>query len=98
MNLVRNNKEKMRFEIAIDGEIAYLDYRFYHKSIAFMHTVVPASWSGKGLASTLATYAFQYAKEHHMPVMVYCPFVSKFLKKNPIYREQLDPKYYTGNR
>jgi len=94
MNTVKNNKEKMRFEIVMNDETAYLDYRFYHKSIAFMHTVVPAPLSGKGLATTLAIYAFQYAKEYHMPVMVYCPFVSKFLKKNPVYREQLDPKYY----
>ncbi len=58
-----------------------------------MHTEVPDSMSGKGVASALAAYAFQYAKENKKPVMVYCPFVAAYLKRHPEIKGQLDQQY-----
>ena len=58
-----------------------------------MHTEVPESMSGRGIASALAEYAFKFAKEHQKPVMVYCPFVGSYLKKHPELKEQLDKEY-----
>ena len=89
-----NNKDLMHFEIHDGNHVAFLEYRFYKKDIALMHTEVPESMSGKGIASVLATYAFKYAKDNSKPVMVYCPFVAAFLKRHPEYREQLDKEFY----
>ncbi len=91
---VINNTDKLRFEYTLDDDLAYLEYRFYKKSIAFMHTKVPERFKGRGVASALANYAFAFAKEQKKPVMVYCPFVSGYLKKHPELREQLDKNYY----
>lgn len=90
---IQNNEVNLQFEIDMQGEIAYLTYRFYKKNIAFMHTFVPEKLAGKGLASALAVYAFNYAKVHKKLVMVYCPFVSKFLKKHTEYLTQVDQSY-----
>jgi predicted GNAT family acetyltransferase len=90
---VRNNEVNLQFEIELEGEIAYLTYRFYKKNIAFMHTFVPVKLAGKGLASALAIHAFAYAKTNKKLVMVYCPFVSKFIKKNTEYLAQVDQSY-----
>ena len=89
-----NNEKQMHFEIDEGDDIAYLEYRFYRKDIAFMHTEVPESMAGRGVASALAKYAFQFAKEHQRPVMVYCPFVAAYLKRHPELKEQLDKEYY----
>lgn len=59
-----------------------------------MHTVVPESMRGSGVASALAAYAFRYAKEHKKAVMVYCPFVSTYIKRHPEVRQQLDKEYH----
>ena len=91
---IHNNEANQHFEIRESDEVAFLEYRFYKKSITFMHTLVPASMEGKGVASALAAYAFIYAKEHNMPVMVYCPFVSTYLKRHPELREQLDKEFH----
>ena len=88
-----NNEKLMHFEIHEENFIAFLEYRYYKKDIAFMHTEVPDSMSGKGVASALAAYAFQYAKENKKPIMVYCPFVGEYLKRHPEFREQLDKEY-----
>ena len=88
-----HNQQNMRFEVLIDGEKAFLEYRMKGDDIAFMHTEVPESLSGKGIASALAVYAFTYAKENNLPVIVYCPFVKTYLKRHPEYNAQLDPAY-----
>ncbi len=57
-----NNEQQMRFEVHEGENIAFLEYRFYKKNIALMHTLVPESMEGKGFASALAAFAFNYAK------------------------------------
>lgn len=42
-----NNEKLMHFEIHEEDFIAFLEYRYYKKDIAFMHTEVPDSMSGK---------------------------------------------------
>ena len=88
-----NNEQVQQFQVFVDGELAYLEYRLYKGDMALMHTEVPDKLSGKGIASALAEYALKYAREHKTPVMVYCPFVASWLKKHPEYRDVLDPKY-----
>ncbi|MBO9152240.1 GNAT family N-acetyltransferase [Chitinophaga sp. GCM10012297] len=91
---VVNNRENQQFEVHLNGEIAQLTYRYYKKDIAFMHTTVPETMAGKGVASALARAAFAFAAEEKKLVMVYCPFVAKFLQSHPEYRHQLDRAYY----
>jgi predicted GNAT family acetyltransferase len=91
---VINNEKQQQFEIELDGDKATLLYRFYKKDIALMHTTVPKAMEGKGIASALAIAAFDYAKAHSKPVMVYCPFVAKFLTKHTEYNSQLDREYH----
>ncbi|GGG94617.1 GNAT family N-acetyltransferase [Pedobacter zeae] len=90
---IHNNTGNLQFEIALEGEVAYLSYRFYKKDIAFMHTFVPKVLEGRGLASALAKYAFSYAKAHQKLVMVYCPFVAKFISTHPEYNDQINQSY-----
>lgn len=91
---IRNNEENLQFEYHENGEIARLEYRFYKKSIALMHTVVPKSLQGKGIASALAAEAFKFAKEKNKQVMIYCPFVSKYIQKHPELKSQIDRDYH----
>ncbi|MES2141051.1 MAG: GNAT family N-acetyltransferase [Bacteroidota bacterium] len=93
---VINNEKQMQFEIHEGDAIAHTEYRFYKKNIAFMHTVVPESMKNKGVGSALAAFAFQYAKEIEKQVMVYCPFVSSYMKRHPEVRVQLDKEFHQG--
>ena len=79
----------MRFELKLEGQVAFLEYRYKKGILALMHTEVPAVLEGKGLGSALAKYAFQFAKQNNLPVLVYCPFVTSFLKRHPEYGEQV---------
>jgi predicted GNAT family acetyltransferase len=51
-----NNTKLSRFETEINGEFAYVEYRFYKGDIALMHTFVPEADRNKGIASALAKF------------------------------------------
>jgi len=91
--LITNNETQQQFQISLDEELATLQYRFYKHDIALMHTEVPEKLSGRGLASALAKYGLEWAKEHNKKVMVYCPFVASYLKKHPEYNFLIDKSY-----
>lgn len=93
MYKVTNNETQQRFEVHEGGEVAYLEYRYYKKDIALMHTFVPAILEGKGIAAELAQYALEWARENKKPVMVYCPYVGAFLKRHPEYNDVIDKNY-----
>ena len=82
---ILNNDKQQQFQVMESDDLAYLEYRWLHKDLALMHTYVPESLAGKGLASALAQYAFEYAKENNLKVIVYCPFVAAYLKRHPVY-------------
>lgn len=80
---VINNEQQQQFQLHIDGEIAFMEYRFHDGIIVLMHTEVPDKLGGRGVATALAAAAFDYARKHQLKVKVYCPFVLSYLKRHP---------------
>lgn len=92
---VTNNTQNMQFKIELpDGEFAHLEYRWYKGNLALMHTFVPKPFEGRGVASALAKHALEYAKENKLQIMVYCPYVAKYLKKHPEYNYLLNKEFH----
>ena len=91
---VVNNKDQLRFEVELNGEFAYITYRYYKKDIAFMHTEVPDIFRGKGIATGMAIAALHFAKEEHRKIMLYCPFVAKYVRDHPEYYSLVDTTYH----
>ncbi|ULQ51305.1 GNAT family N-acetyltransferase [Flavihumibacter fluvii] len=83
--VITDNQQQQQFQATLNGEQAYLEYRWYKQALALMHTFVPESLEGKGIASALAKFALEYAKANKIQVMVYCPFVATYLKRHPEY-------------
>jgi uncharacterized protein len=82
---VINNTNQQQFEIHENGELAVLQYRFHEGVIWLMHTEVSPKLEGKGIASILARFGLEWARENHMKAKVVCPFVAVFLKRHPEY-------------
>ena len=78
-----------RFEIEREGQVAYLEYTLAGKVLQLIHTEVPASMKGTGVASSLAETALQWAREHQVKVDVICPFVAGYLSKHPEFSDLL---------
>ncbi|WJX33873.1 hypothetical protein P8452_22042 [Trifolium repens] len=78
------NEGAKRFET--DDKKAYLEYvlRDNGKVMDLVHTFVPPSKRGFGLASHLTLAAFNHASSHSLSVIPTCSYISEtFLPKNP---------------
>lgn len=91
---VKNNTAQMRFEVEGGGALAYIEYRYYKQDIAFMHSFVPDSMAGKGIGSAMAKAGLAFAREQKKKIMLYCPFVSKYVKEHPEYHDLVDREYH----
>ncbi len=81
---VVRNEELSRFEIYLDNELAgFAEFRMRGNTIVFPHTEIDPKFGGKGLGSALIQYALDDAAMKKLLVAPYCPFVSKYIAKNP---------------
>ncbi len=91
---VRNNLERRRFEIEIDGLFAFAEYLLVRdERIILTHTEVPPALEGNGLAAKLAEYAFAYARERRLNIMPLCPYMAGYMKRHPEYHDLLQPGF-----
>ncbi|MFH8384708.1 GNAT family N-acetyltransferase [Kitasatospora sp. NPDC018058] len=85
---VTDNTEKSRFEIHDAGELA--GFAEYHRSegeIAFIHTEIDPRFEGRGLGGRLARAALDTARDQHLAVLPYCPFIRGWITKHPEYTD-----------
>jgi predicted GNAT family acetyltransferase len=83
--VVRDNRPASRFEVAIDGQVAFLEYSRGRDGIVLLHTEVPESARRRGIGTLLARTALRAVRAEGLRVVVRCPFVRAHLRKE---REQ----------
>jgi predicted GNAT family acetyltransferase len=77
---VADNPDKARFEIRADGELAgFVQYQLGDNEIAFTHTQTDDRFRGHGLGGRLAQAALDEARDRHLAVLPYCPFVKSWI-------------------
>jgi hypothetical protein len=86
---VRDNPAQHRFELAVEGSIAFAEYEAAGKTITFVHTEVPEALAGRGIASRLVKGALDQVRARGLKVVSECPFVSAYLGKHPEYGDLL---------
>ena len=82
-NPVTHNEAKGQFEIVLGQEKAVLTYHRTEKHITLLHTEVPSTSRGRGLAKQLVRAALDYAHFNQLQVIAVCPFVKAYLAKHP---------------
>lgn len=83
--LVQHNERAHRFEVVLEGHIAYVEYELKDKSMDLAHTFVPKPLEGNGIASVLAETALKYAEGLHLNVIPTCPYIKTYLERHPHY-------------
>lgn len=78
---------KSRFEIDEDNQTSYIDFEIDGSGwMTIWHTEVPPALRGRGMATTLARTAFEYARENNLRVDVVCPSALQFISQHPEYK------------
>jgi predicted GNAT family acetyltransferase len=83
MNEVRDNKAQSRFELDVDGGIAFANYRLAASAVVITHTETPRGLRGRGFASKLVAGALDLIRADGRKVVAGCSFVADYLRDHP---------------
>jgi predicted GNAT family acetyltransferase len=88
---ISNRQERHQYELDIDGKLAaWIHYRMHGEdTIELVHTEVKPEHEGKGLASKIATFAFDDARARGLKVIPTCTYLQNFLKRHGEYQDLL---------
>ena len=88
---IRKNEAAKRYEMDVDGKIAYIDYAMAPDKIFLTHTEVPESLEGQGIGSKMVKLVLEEVKQSGKALMPLCPFVASYIRKHPEWKEIVAP-------
>lgn len=80
---VTDNADKQRFEMLVDGRTSIIEYRLRGDDIALVHTEVPESLEGKGVAGALVEKVLLEIEKRGQSIIPLCAYVQSYLKRHP---------------
>ena len=86
---VRDNKARSRFELDVEGAVAFANYRLAPSTVIITHTETPPALRGRGIASELVKGALQLIRADGLKVVAGCGFVVDYLGKHPEFADLL---------
>jgi len=93
LNVVKNDESK-RFELTIDGHIAFIDFTQRGTDvIKLIHTEVPDQLGGRGIAAVLVEKTLQYLEDSHFSLYPICPYVFAYIKKHPEWKRIVNKNF-----
>jgi predicted GNAT family acetyltransferase len=87
MTPVRDNKALGRFELDVEGALAFANYRVTPQALIITHTETPRARRGRGIASELIKGSLDLIRADGHKVIAGCGFVVDFLYKHPEYAD-----------
>ena len=90
---VVDNKAEQRYEAAVDGELAVVEYQLEGDRIVFTHTEVPTILEGHGLAAKLAQTVLDDARARQLMVVPLCRYIASYIKRHQEYLDVVAPDY-----
>jgi uncharacterized protein len=85
--IVRDNKTQRRFELDVEGAVAFANYRLAPGTVIITHTETPPALRGRGIASELIKGALELIRADGLKVVAGCGFVVDYLQKHPEYAD-----------
>jgi uncharacterized protein len=87
MAVVRNNEERHRFELDVEGGTAFANYVTTPAAVVITHTETPRALRGRGIASDLVRGALELIRDDGRKVRAGCSFVADYLERHPEYQD-----------
>jgi predicted GNAT family acetyltransferase len=84
---VHDNKTGHRFELEVDGSMAFANYRLAGDRVVITHTETPPALRGRGIASRLVKGALDLIRADGRKVVAGCSFVVDYLEQHPEYAD-----------
>ena len=88
--VVTDNPSASRFELRIGTELAgFVEYKLreHETVISLVHTEIEPAFRHAHLATHLARFSLDSARERGLAVLPYCPYIGSWIKKHPEYAD-----------
>jgi uncharacterized protein len=82
---LHDNATLRRYEMNVDGTVAFVEYETKPDRLILVHTEVPDALSGRGIGSTLARAVLDDIRDRGLRVVPRCPFIAAFITRHPEY-------------
>jgi predicted GNAT family acetyltransferase len=79
---VTDNAAQSRFELKIDGHVAYLEYQRSPDTLSLVHTEVPPQIRGRHIGERLVEAALAIGRSEGCRLVVVCPFARAYLRRH----------------
>ena len=86
---VTDNPARSRYELALEGGIAFIDYRRIGKLRVLTHAEVPPALRRRGIGAQLTAGALQLVRAQGESVQARCSYVAHFIARNVQYQDLL---------
>jgi predicted GNAT family acetyltransferase len=88
---VRQNAALSRFELDVDGHVAFATYRLDDGVVAITHTETPPALRGRGIGSQVVLGALAHIQAQGLKVRPRCSFARHVIAQHPEARDLLAP-------
>jgi predicted GNAT family acetyltransferase len=88
-NPVRDNQEQSRYELDIDGQIVFANYRRNGLTLAILHVEAPVPLRGTGAAGRFMQGIMEIARATGAKIVPQCGYASAWLRRHREYGELL---------
>lgn len=86
---VRDDPARQRYELEVDGGLAFIDYVREGRNVVMTHAEVPLAQRGGGIGSALVQGALALVRERGEKVVPLCPFVAQYIRQHAETRDLL---------
>jgi predicted GNAT family acetyltransferase len=87
---VVHNAAAKRFEVALDGKVAFSKYLLAGNKLIIEHTEVRVELEGRGIAGRIVRTALDYVRAQGLKVLPLCPYAKAWIGRHPEYQDLLD--------
>lgn len=86
---VTDNPERSRFELDIDGQIAFANYRRQGSTLVIPHVEAPPPLRGTGAADRLMRGVMEIVRAEGLKVVPLCGYAAAWIRRHKDYRDLL---------
>jgi predicted GNAT family acetyltransferase len=84
---LRDNTTSNRFELELEGGLAFIDYRRVGQTLWLQHVEVPGALGGRGVGTRLARLTLDLIRTRGERIVPRCPFMVAFVRRHPEYAD-----------
>lgn len=86
---VRDDSARQRYELQVEGAVAFIDYRRNGRIVSMTYAEVPAPLRGGGVGSRLVEGALALVRARGEKIIPRCGFVAHYMRRHPEHHDLL---------